>query len=146
MLDLLPDLTGQPAWVVVVVVALMVAGMIGTKWVARNAREVDGEEEEEPDGDRPALPSGGFHSSGGGDANTTLAITKALDLLANEAVESQGARAEVDRLREELLACSRERDRIAGERDRAQAELDQCNRQCRELAMRALERRGDTGD
>lgn len=140
MLDLLPDLSGQPAWVVVVVVALLVAGTIGAKWVGRNAR--DPESDEDLEADRPELPS----AQPGTDAHTTLVLTKALDLLANEASESQGARAEAERLRAELLACSEHRDRIARDLLKAQADLEQCNLECRKLAMKALERGGDSGE
>lgn len=144
MLDLLPDLSGQPAWVVVVVVALLVAGTIGAKWVGRNARDAD----EDAEGDRPALPPAlpEHVPHPGTDAHTTLVLTKALDLLANEANESQEARAEAERLRSELLACSEHRDRIARDLLKAQADLEQCNLECRKLAMRALERGGDSGE
>lgn len=154
MLDLLPDLSGQPAWVVVVVMALFVAGTIGVKWVGRNARAVDADEEDQ-EADRPAVPSAGNGHAAlpGSDAQTTLVLTKALDLLANEAVESQGARAEADRLRsqliacsEKLLACSAERDRVAQNLVTAQADLEQCNRECRKLALRALELGGNSGE
>jgi len=139
MIDLLPDLAGRPDWVAVVVFALAVAGTIGVRWVtSRNGRSQD---EDDQETDREGLPS-----SQGSDVHTTAAITKALDLLANEAVESQGARAEAERLRADLLACSAERDRLAQNLTSAQAELDQCNRECRRLAMRALEKRGDSGD
>lgn len=148
MLDLLPDLSGQPAWVVVVVVALMAVGSIGVKWVGARIGRDDGDADEDAEGDRPA-PTSGRHEQAvmvGSDAQTTLVLTKALDLLANEAVESQGARAEADRLRAELLACSAERDRVARKLTSAQAELEQCNRECRRLAMRALEREVDPGE
>jgi hypothetical protein len=146
MLDLLPDLSGQPAWVVIVVVALFVAGTVGVKWVGRNVRAGIGDEDAEAD--RPGGPplDHAHPALSASDAHTTLAITKALDLLANEAVESQGARAEVERLRAELIACSAERDRVARNLAKAQADLEQCNRECRKLAMRALERRGDSGE
>lgn len=145
MLDLLPDLSGKPDWVVVVVVALLVVGSIGVKLAGRNVR--DGDEEEDAEPDRPSLPAGQQHPPAhGSDAHTTLVLTKALDLLANEANESQGARADAERLRAELLACSAERDRIARDLSKAQADLEQCNRECRRLAMRALERGGDSGE
>lgn len=140
MLDLLPDLSGQPGWVVVVVFGLLVIGTVGTKWVSRNARD---DEQDDVETDRPAPPGLQSHSD---DVHTALAITKALDLLANEAVESQGARAEVDRLRTQLLECSAERERFARDLAKAQADLEQCNRECRRLAMRALERGGDSSE
>lgn len=139
MIDLLPDLSGQPGWVVVVVVALLVAGTVGVRWVAARTGQAD-EEEDATEGDRPALPAGGS------DAHTALVLTKALDLLANEAAESQGARAEADQLRDELLTCSTERDRLAQVATTAQAELEKCNRECRKLAMRALEMGGGSGE
>lgn len=140
MFDLMPNLEGQPEWVVVVVVALFVIGSIGVKWVGRNAREVDSGEDGQ-EGDRPALPA-----APGGDAQITLAVTKALDLLANEAVESQEARSERDQLRTALLGCATERDRIAADLDRVQSELEKCNSECRRLVLRALEHRGDSDE
>lgn len=142
MLDLLPDLSGQPAWVVVVVVALMVVGSVGMKWVSVRARADDGDEEDA----EPARPASTSPVPTPSDAQTTHVLTKALDLLANEAVESQGARAEVDRLRRELLECSAERDRVAHRLAEAQADLEQCDQRCRRLAMRALEREGGVGE
>lgn len=146
MLDLLPDLSGQPAWVVIVVVALLMVGTVGAKWAGRGAR--DGQEEDDQEPDRSALPPAGHgHTAmSPSDAHTTAVLTKALDLLANEAAESQGARVEVDRLRAELVACSTERDRIARDFTKVQADLEQCNRECRRLAMRALERGGNSGE
>lgn len=147
MLDLLPDMSGQPGWVVIVVVALFVAGTIGVRWVSiRGGRSVDALEEGDQEGDRPGGDAPQHATGGASDAQTTMVLTKALDLLANEAVESQGARAEADRLRDELLACSAERDRIARTLEKAQADLEQCNLECRRLAMRALERGGDSGE
>lgn len=146
MFDLLPDLSGQPAWVVVVVTLLLVAGTVGVKWIGRNAREGDEEGEGDQEGDRPLSATPNQTAITGSDAHTTHVLTKALDLLANEAVESQGARAEADRLRTELLACSAERDRVAANLARTQAELEQCNLACRRLAMRALEQGGDSGE
>jgi len=143
MRDLLPDLTGRSDWVVIVVVALLVAGAVGLKWVARNSREVDTQDDE--DGDRPPIDveRAGLPAS---DGHTALVLTKALDLLAAEAVESQGARAEVDQLRERLQACQAEHDRVAQNFVKAQADLEQCNQTCRKLAMRALELGGDSSE
>lgn len=145
MLELLPDMSGQPWWVVVIVVFLLVAGSVGTRWVGARAGRPDGEDEVDAEGDRPALPSG-QHAALDSDSQTTAVLTKALDLLASEAAESQDARAEVGRLREQLLTCSAERDRIARVAEKAQADLEQCNLECRRLAMRALERGGDSGE
>jgi hypothetical protein len=129
MFDLLPDLSGQPAWVVVVVTLLLVAGTVGVKWIGRNAREGDEEGEGDQEGDRPLSGTPNQAAIAGSDAHTTHVLTKALDLLANE-----------------LLACSAERDRVAANLARTQAELEQCNLACRRLAMRALEQGGDSGE
>lgn len=137
MLDLLPDLTGKPDWVVIVVIALVVLGSVGVKWVGTRNRREDAEDDEGQEADRPGI------SSSGSDTQTTLALTRALDLLADEATESRGSRAEAERLRADLLACSRERDQFALNLEKAQADLEKCNRECRKLAMRVLE--GDSG-
>lgn len=141
MLDFLPDLSGQPAWVVIVVVTLLVIGSVGSKWITRGGREIEEGGEDGQEEDRPALHA----PSPGSDAQTTLVLTKALDLLANEAVESRDSRAEAERLRDELLTCSRERDRVARQLADVQADLEKCNADCRALALRALEREGNPG-
>lgn len=141
MLDLIPDLTGRPDWVLIVVVLLLVAGTVGTRLIGRRAGGADGDEEGQEE-DRPdALPQGQ-----GGDAQTALVLTKALDLLAAEAVESRETRVEFERMRTELLECSAERDRVAQVAAKAQADLERCNQECRRLALRAIERGGDTGE
>lgn len=151
MIDLLPDLTGRPDWVVIVVLALLVAGTIGVKWIGRKALDGDGQgEEDEPGTERPAPLPSAHQASFGSDVQTTLVLTKALDLLASEAVESQGARAEADRLRAELVACSEARAKAEAECERvaldlraAQADLERCNEECLQIARRALERGGE---
>lgn len=141
MLDLLPDLTGRPDWVVLVAIALAIGGWVAAKWIVRRSGD---EDEEGAEGDRPA---GGAHRvPASPDDPTTQVLTKALDLLAREAVESQEARDENGKLRADLIACSTERDQLAQAVDKAHADLEQCNRECRRLAMRALEQGGNSGE
>jgi len=142
MLEFLPDMSGQPPWVVIVVAVLLVAGTVGSRLIGRGRGGTEAEGEAE--GDRPALPPGQHRAAD--DTSTTTVLTKALDLLAREAVESQEARDENNSLRRQLLECGSERDRIAARLTAMQAELEQCDERCRRLARRAMELGGGSGD
>lgn len=137
----LPDLTGQPAWVVVVVVALFTAGTLGTAWLRRRD---GGEPEPEDDatarpvesGAVPSLPSAPHDGA-------TLAIQKALDHLAAEAAESREARAETAALRRELEAMREELAQRTRQRDAAQELLVRCEARAELLTQQAQDRRGE---
>lgn len=102
----LPDLEGQPAWVVVVVVFLFVVGGLGTLYLKRKAREDD-----EPE-DTPQLE--------GKEATVALpAGTAPLDLVRDSmgvlATQAAQHKADADRAEEEardlakqLAACGRD--------------------------------------
>lgn len=146
--DFLQHLSGQPVWVMIVIAVLSTVGTVGTAWLTRGTdrsrREVGADEQDRPQLDNAPPPA----LSSAADAHTTLIITKALDLLANEAVESQEARRETERLRSqlgeneqlraELTTCDGDRSRLAAELARVRAELDACNLECRRLALKAL--------
>lgn len=97
----LPDLNGQPPWVVVVVSLLMVAGWVGVRWITRG-RDPSGEPEEEQSETRP-LPQEGVASGSAVpvDGHATTVIMRALELLHNEAKESRDGREDADRWREQ---------------------------------------------
>jgi hypothetical protein len=97
----LPDLAGQPPWVVITVVVLTVLGTLGVAWLRRG----------NPDPDSDAIDQGNSANvpleSGAHDA--VLVVGKALDHLAEvarrEALESDSERAEARLLRQRLDEC-----------------------------------------
>lgn len=135
----LPDLAGQPGWVVAVVTFLFTVGTLGAAWLRRrpDAAVEDGEDASarpvEP-GAVPSLPPAPHDGA-------TLAIQKALDHLAAEAAESREARAETAVLRRELEAMRLELAQRTQERDAAQTLLTRCEARADLLAQQA-ERRG----
>lgn len=94
----LPDLTGQPPWVVVVVTLLFVAGWVGTRWVARG-RDRIAEAEEDAEEPRPLPPEGVASALTAPEHHATTVIMRALDLLREEAEESRDGREEAARWR-----------------------------------------------
>jgi hypothetical protein len=96
----LPDLTGQPPWVVVVVTVLMVAGWVGARWLTRE-RDPDGELDADSDEARPLAAEGvASPAAVPVDHHATAVIMRALELLHHEAEESRDGREEADRWRE----------------------------------------------
>jgi chromosome segregation ATPase len=103
----LPDLEGQPAWVVVVVVFLFVAGGLGTLYLKRKAREDDDEPEDTPQVEGKevtvALPAG------------TAPLDLVRDSMGVLATQAAQHKADADRAEEEardlakqLATCGRE--------------------------------------
>lgn len=151
----IPDLSGQPPWVVITVMALFFAGSIGLAWVRR--RTPGGDDQALEDGQvanarPPSVEGVPSHATPNGHVDSTaLVIKQALDHLAQtaerEANESQEARAEsaryraeVERLRQELIQCDRDRERAVVALESAQLRLARCNDRCKKLAQEALER------
>lgn len=107
----LPNLEGQPGWVIVVVVALFVGGSLMGLWLRRQ-KNLHGAEPERslPAGDGTAtvaVPGGGR-----GDDVLQHTVREAMKHLADvarrEAEESEQARREADKLRDQLGVCSSE--------------------------------------
>jgi hypothetical protein len=147
LLEFLPDLSGQPWWVLVLVVILFVSGSVGTAWIRHrpSARKTELAEGEEDDGARPGGDEGAPPALTRGDPHATLVIKQALDLLASEAGESSAARAESEALRLQLVECSRQREEAERRLELSESEtrqlrnrLDACNAECRKLARKAL--------
>lgn len=141
MLDLLPDLSGQPPWVTLLVVLLFVTGTLGGAWIRRGTPNA--ELEERDDGARPRGEAGQQPSLSGPDLHTAQVLKQALDLLASEASESSAARTENSELRAQLLACDAERNRLTRELGVAHSELAACTAECHRLARKALGQEGD---
>ena len=104
----LPDLAGQPPWVVVTVMVLFVLGSLGVAWLRRG----------NPDPDSDGIEQGGSANvpveAGAHDA--VLVVGKALDHLAEvarrEALESDSERAEARLLRQRLDECEDEVEQL----------------------------------
>lgn len=131
----LPNLEGQPGWVVVLVMALVVFGGLGTAYLAkRRPKEVTTQPADE---DKQATLS----TRNGGDASTMAVVQAAIDHLAETARaatagedkaerEAEQLRIELQRKADELNECQRN---LAD----CKRELADCERDARQLAMRA---------
>lgn len=100
----LPNLEGQPGWVVVVVVGLFVMGTLGWAYLRRD----------QPDEVRPELTDGGGATltpdGGHGAVGETLraALAHLAETAHREAQEAETERARAAELRERLEACAGE--------------------------------------
>jgi hypothetical protein len=122
----LPDLEGQPAWVVVVVVFLFVVGGLGTLYLKRKAKEDDDPE------DAPRVE--------GKEATVALpAGTAPLDLVRDSmgvlATQAAQHKADADRAEEEarelarkLSQCERELAVLHERHASLTAQLEECRR------------------
>lgn len=145
----LPDLSGQPAWVVIVVFSLFTVGTLGIAWMRRGSRLLPGGEgdAEELDGARPNAIDGVSSPSVAHDVHAAQLVKQALDQLAAEASESREARAETAFARREAEQARREAEQMRRdlnacieERQRLSAALERCDAECARLARRALGR------
>lgn len=124
----MPDVTGQPWWVVVIVAVLGVLGGVGADLLRRRAKHVP-TDEESPE----ALPSGE-----GGEAYQAvkLAIQALAETAAREAAESTEERARATDLRHQLEECARALQ-LAEENNReTQRRLMQCEDNARALIQK----------
>jgi hypothetical protein len=96
----LPDLTGQPTWVVIVVSALFAAAWVGSRWVTRG-RDAEGEEDEPASVTRPLPPEGVTSALAvPAEHQATAVIMRTLELLHQEAQESRDGREDAARWKE----------------------------------------------
>lgn len=104
----LPNLEGQPAWVIIVVVALVVGGGLGIGYLRWKAGQ-DPEEPAEiaPVADTVALPTGSAALDGMREAMNHLAAAAS-----REAKNADESDEEARVLRQELAECARERTRL----------------------------------
>lgn len=124
----MPDLEGQPAWVVIVVVALFTMGTVGSAWLGRrDKRRREREDDDESDAavtthrdGVPSLPTGGA-----ADVLTASvhAIIRDADAGRQEVAE---ARAEMRHMQRQLFEAERERDEALRRAQRALADLGAC--------------------
>lgn len=128
-----PDVTGQPAWVIVVLAVLAVVSTLGVAWFANRSRK-SATAEEQP---QATLP-------GGGQDTTAVVIQSALDHLARvaerEAAESTEARREMADLRRSLETARADYAAILRRAEEAEASLALCRQHASLLADKAFRR------
>lgn len=126
-MESLPDLSGQPAWVIIVVVGLMAFGSVGGAIMQRGEKRRRKKRERDNDDDPaiehrhgvPSLPAGQpdvLHAS----------VTAIIEAARRESAEANEARAETRALRvryEQAMAELEEARRVAS---RANADLGRC--------------------
>lgn len=140
----LPDLTGQPGWVVVTVMLLFLLGVLGVTYLRRTGRRDEEEQKAQipPSDDARAVPS----SSTGSEMSLVQA---ALDHMARtadrESRESEEARRESAELRRQLHECGVGLAAALDRASTAERELVACRAQA-ELLSRQAFRRGSHGD
>lgn len=112
----LPDLAGQPPWVVVIVFFLFVAGTLGVTWIRRGRPEVTEGEDAQTAGpiESGAVPSALTSADNGAHAVVQTALMHLAAVAEREAAESAAARSEAAKLQERLDRCTEERQRLAG--------------------------------
>ena len=108
----LPDLSGQPPWVVVTVVALFILGSLGLAYLRRGRQDPDSEALDQADSDNVLANAGNPPALAGAHAPYEV-VGRALDHLA-EAATRDAAEAEAER---------KQRREIE---ERLRAELDEC--------------------
>lgn len=128
----IPDMAGQPWWVVVVVAVLTVLGSVGGAWVTRRANK------DELDTEEPTALSAGDE---GGEAYQAiqLAIQALADVATREADESNAERVRADELRKQLQECARALQLAEAARDTAERKLSECEQNARILINRLQE-------
>lgn len=135
----IPNLEGQPGWVVVIVFALVVIGTLGTLWL--KARVPHGEKPSVPElpDPPPALP---LPRDTGENVTALQLVNFALNHLAEtarrEAQQGEEAEHKVEELRRQLEECKRELQIV-------QRRLEQCQENAHHLAQRAYEPRQNNG-
>lgn len=105
----LPNLEGQPGWVIIVVVGLVVFGGLGIAYLRREAKEDD---EDEPQ-DSPQLETAPATVSLPAGANALDLVKDSMGVLATHAAahkaDADRAEEEARALARELAACARDR-------------------------------------
>lgn len=130
-----PDITGQPAWVVVILAVLAVASTLGVAWLTSRSRKSATADRAE----QATLPESGQDA-------TVVVIQSALDHLAKvaerEAVESTQAREKVEELRQALQDTKSDLVEALRRAEQAEALLTACREHARLLTIEAF-RKGD---
>lgn len=122
----LPDLAGQPGWVVAVVAGLFTVGSLGAAWLRTrpSSRAVDSSDD---DAEPSELEAGAVPSTPPTPHDgATLTLHRTLDFLAAEAAESREARAEAALTRKELEAVRADLNRLTHDLAAANAQLVRC--------------------
>jgi hypothetical protein len=124
----LPDLTGQPGWVIIVVVGLTALGTLGGAILQRGERRrKKRQRKDDNDDDRavehrhrvPSLPSGEAHVLG-------VSVQALVDTARLERLEAEEARAETRALRARYEQAMRELEEARRTAERALVDLAHC--------------------
>lgn len=132
----LPNLEGQPGWVIIVVVGLVVIGGLGVAYLRREAKGDDEDDDERPQ-DSPRVEGAPATVSLPAGANALDLVKDSLGMLATQAA---GHKADADRAEEEakelarqLAECGRKmavleerHAQLGEERDRLRRRLNAC--------------------
>jgi hypothetical protein len=124
--DSLPDLSGQPAWVIIVVVGLTALGSLGGAILQRGEKRRK-REHVDNDGDNaiehrhrvPSLPSGETHVLG-------MSVQALIDTARHERREAEEARSAERALRARYEQAMAELEEARRTAQRALADLDHC--------------------
>lgn len=120
----MPDLDGQPGWVVVVVVALFVLGGWGTLYLHRRLTRSGEPREVEQGGDTVAAVT---PAMGPFDA-VTSAVNHMAESARREAANADKAEEEAKELRRLLAECDKDRALLERRFADLTAQLEECNR------------------
>lgn len=122
----MPDLEGQPAWVVIVVVGLFTIGTVGAAWLGGRSRKRKNDDAAESDAPVltpsegvPSLPTG----AGGVLEATVNAIIRDADAGRQEVAETRAEMRTMQRRLEDLIE---QRDRALQEARHALVRLGEC--------------------
>jgi hypothetical protein len=118
----LPDLTGQPPWVVVVVFGLFVLGVLGLAWLRRTGRT--------PEDDPPAIEGADTVTPLDASGNPYAVAQRALDHLAEVARRADAESAEERSYRRSLADRVEE---LTRELEAVTAQLAECERRAEAL-------------
>lgn len=118
----IPDLAGQPPWVVVVVVTLIVAGTLGLAWLRRTGRV--------PEEDPPAVGGADTVTPLDASGNPYAVAQRALDHLAEVARRADAESAEERSYRRSLTDRVEE---LTRELEAVTAQLAECERRAEAL-------------
>lgn len=134
----MPDVTGQPPWVVIVLASLTLISTVAVAIISSRSRKSATQDDE---------GQATLTESGGGQDPSVMVLTAALDHLARvaerEAAESDEARRETATLRAQLEQTMGQLHEARRRADQAEASLEACREHARLLSQQALRRGTD---
>jgi hypothetical protein len=134
----LPDLTGQPPWVVVTVMALFVLGFVGVAWVRRGGPNTDEDPPELGQSDTVSLEAReGVPALPAGTHDPYAVMQQAMDHLAEVARRAdQEAEDERRTRRRDVAALNRKLEQMQQRLDEQAEDLAECRGEVTRLTAR----------